>query len=239
MSEKEKFDEVRQESSDDSQPCCSSTQGDDVCCSSGSGDGKSWKTLVFVVVILLAGGVAAHSLLTRSNEAASVSGEAGSFNVAGLPETAGSSIKTRAESEQQSKAVTVLCGVTVDSLMSLERAAADKNAVFILLAGGNEEADRGASAEVEAVVDKLSAKGKSVAAFTLQNNTEGYDQLVKRFSVQSFPCVIVAGRGCGAAAVSGDITERNLLGAFVKASLPASSCGPRGGSPCCPRGPKK
>ncbi|MHC4423084.1 MAG: hypothetical protein ACYSWR_00225 [Planctomycetota bacterium] len=204
-------------------------RSDDVCCSS---DGKSWKTLVFVVVILLAGGVAAHSLLTRG-------GETASLNVTGLPETTCSYTKGGAESEQPSKAVKVLCGVTVDSLMSLERLAADKNAVFILLAGGNEEADRSTSAEVEAVVDKLSAKGKNVAAFTLQNNTDGYDQLVKRFSVQSLPCVIVAGRGCGAAAVSGEITKENLLGAFVKASLPASSCGPRVGSPCCPRGPKK
>jgi hypothetical protein len=123
--------------------------------------------------------------------------------------------------------------------MSLERAAADKNAVFILLAGGNEEADRSASMEVEAVVDKLSAKGKSVAAFTLQNKTEGYDQLVKQFSVESFPCVIVAGRGCGAAAVWGEITEGNLVRAFIKASVPASSCGPQRGSSCCPPRPKK
>lgn len=229
MSEKEKFDEVRQASSDDSQPCCSSTQGDDVCCSSG---GQSWKTLVFVVVILLAGGVAAHSLLTRG-------GETASLNVTGLSEAVCSSTESGAGSEQQSKGFGVLCGVTVDSLMSLERAAADKKAVFILLAGGNEEADRSASAEVEAVVDKLSAKGKQVAAFTLQSNTEGYDQLVKQFSVESFPCVIVAGRGCGAAAVWGEITEGNLVRAFIKASVPVSSCGPRRGSSCCPPRPKK
>ncbi len=89
------------------------------------------------------------------------------------------------------------------------------------------------------VLTKLSAKGKSVAAFTLRGNTEGYDQLVKRFSVQSLPCVVVAGRGCGAAAVSGEITEANLLSAFVKASAPISSCGPRRGSLCCPPRPKK
>jgi hypothetical protein len=236
MDEKENFDEVRQASSDDSQPRCSSTQGDDVCCSSG---GQSWKTLVFVVVILLAGGVAAHSLLTRSGETASVSDQAASFSVAGLPETAGSSTEVSVTSEQPSEAVTVSCGITVDSLMSLERASADKKAVFILLAGGNEEADRSASAEVEAVVDKLSAKGKQVAAFTLQSNTEGYNQLVKQFSVKSLPCVIVAGRGCGAAAVWGEITEGNLVRAFVKASTPISSCGPRKGSSCCPPRPKK
>lgn len=60
MSKKENFDEVRQEDSDDSQPCCSS----------GSGGWKGWKTVVFVVVVLAAGAVAAHSVLTNGKAAA-------------------------------------------------------------------------------------------------------------------------------------------------------------------------
>ncbi|MHC4727302.1 MAG: hypothetical protein ACYS17_08725, partial [Planctomycetota bacterium] len=59
---------------------------------------------------------------------------------------------------------------------------------------------------------------------------EGYDQLITQFSVESFPSVIVAGKGCGAAAVSGEINETKLLRAFVVASTPVS-CGPGG---CCP-----
>ena len=40
------------------------------CCSSGSAGWKSWKTAVFVIVILAAGAVAAHSLLTNGTGAA-------------------------------------------------------------------------------------------------------------------------------------------------------------------------
>jgi hypothetical protein len=35
------------------------------CCSPGSGGGKSWKTAIFVLVVLAAGAVGAHSVLTN------------------------------------------------------------------------------------------------------------------------------------------------------------------------------
>ena len=42
----------------------SSVSGGD-CCSSGSGGWKSWKTAIFILVILAAGALAAHSVLTN------------------------------------------------------------------------------------------------------------------------------------------------------------------------------
>jgi len=42
-------------------------------------------------------------------------------------------------------------------------------------------------------MNMLSAKGKQVAAFTLERGAEGYDQLIKQFSVESLPSVIAAG----------------------------------------------
>lgn len=41
------------------------------CCSPSPGSGKSWKTVVFVLVIAAAGAVAAHSLLTNGGAGAS------------------------------------------------------------------------------------------------------------------------------------------------------------------------
>ena len=68
MTENNDFDEVNQESSDASQPSCSSTPTGDDCCSPG--DGKTWKTVVFLIVILLAGAVAAHSLMAKGGKGA-------------------------------------------------------------------------------------------------------------------------------------------------------------------------
>ncbi len=215
--------------SDSSAPSC-----DVDCCSpSSGGGGKSWKTAVFVVVILLAGAVAAHSLLTKNGETASVSGEgASSFGTSSLFDEAGLSTGSLATSEQPSETVAVSCGITLDSIKSLAKLADERgaNVAFIFLPGEDEDSTRTASAQVEAAINMLSSKGKQVAAFTLERGAEGYDQLIKQFSVESLPSVIVAGKGCGAAAVSGEINETKLLRAFVVASTPASG-GPGG---CCP-----
>ncbi len=219
--------------------CCdSSVPGCGVdCCSPSSSDGKSWKTAVFVVVILLAGAVAAHSLLTKNDETAGVSGDGtSSFGTSGLSGKAGLSTGQPNTNEYLSEAVAVSCGVTLDSIESLAKLADQKkaNVAFIFLAGEDEESARSASVQVEATINMLSTKGKQVAAFTLERGAQGYDQLITQFSVESFPSVIVAGKGCGAAAVSGEINETKLLRAFVVASTPVS-CGPGG---CCPSGPK-
>jgi len=216
---------------DSSSPSC----GVD-CCSPSSGGGKNWKTVVFVVVMLLAGAVAAHSLLTRNGETASISQEGVSFGTTSLCDKAGLSTECPATSKQPSETVAVSCGVTLDSIESLGKSADEggANVVFIFLAGENEELNRIASAQVEATSNMLSAKGKQIAAFTLQKDSEGYDQLIKQFSVELLPSVIVAGQGYGAATVSGEITETKLLRAFVVASAPVA-CGPGG---CCPSGLK-
>ncbi|UCB52782.1 MAG: hypothetical protein JSV10_01445 [Candidatus Zixiibacteriota bacterium] len=133
-----------------------------------------------------------------------------------------------------SDTVAFSCGVTLSSLKALDVVAADEEAVFVILPGGSEEASRNALRQIDAVVRLLSDQGKKVAAFTLEKHREGYDHLVKQFSVKSFPCVVVAGRGCGSVAVSGQITETKLLAALVQASMPPSSCA----TPCVPSGSK-
>ncbi|MHC4171976.1 MAG: hypothetical protein ACYTBX_02615 [Planctomycetota bacterium] len=216
---------------DSSSPSC----GVD-CCSPSAGGGKSWKTVVFVVVILLAGAVAAHSLLTGNGETASISQERASFGTTSLSDEPGASTECPATSEQPSGTVAVSCGVTLDSIESLGKSVDESraNVVFVFLACENDELNQATSAQIEATMNMLSAKGKQMATFTLQKNSEGYDQMIEQFSVESFPSVIVAGKGCGAATVSGEITETKLLRAFVVASTPVS-CGPGG---CCPSGPK-
>lgn len=236
MDENNNPDKIKQEGLGASQPCCPSTSDGGDCCTLGGG--KNWKAVIFVVVILLAGAVAAHSLVTKSNEKASISPEAAaSFNTAGLPDTPELSVEAGAMTEQSSRAVAVSCGVTLDSMQSLGKMAADKNAnvAFIFLAGEDEESARTASAQVEATMNMLSSKGKQVAAFTLHKGADGYDQLTKQFKVNSLPCIIVVGRGCGAGAVSGDITETKLIQAYVAATRPISGCCPGPGTSCPPQ----
>ena len=56
---------------------CDSSSGDDTCCTPGGK--KNWRTALFIGVVVLAGAVAAHSVLTNGNKGASTCGGAGGF----------------------------------------------------------------------------------------------------------------------------------------------------------------
>ena len=66
---------VERDNSDQSQPCdrspaggadCGSASSGGECCPSGPGRGKNFKIAIFVLVVLLAGAVTAHSLLMKN-----------------------------------------------------------------------------------------------------------------------------------------------------------------------------
>lgn len=217
------------------QPCCDTSQSG-ACCSLGSGGGsKNLKTAIFIGVILLAGAVVARSLLTKNGETASQSAEVtSSFDTVGQPDNTGLSTESTATGEQTSETAAISYCTTLDSIKSLDTLAADKTAVFILLAGESEESTAKATGEIEQAVKTISTKGIQVGTYTMDKDTADYAWLVQKLSIKSFPAIVAMGKGCGAATVSGEITEAKLLGAFIKATTPVS-CGPQGGSSCCPK----
>ncbi|UCG60039.1 MAG: hypothetical protein JSU70_11060 [Phycisphaerales bacterium] len=213
----------------DEKPCCDPSTGGD-CCSAGQAGGggsrgKSLRTALFVVVILLAGAVAGHSLLTRN-------GRAG-----GASACAPGSCAQFVGCQQATGTAKVSCGVTLDSLASLNGLAADKKAVFILLPGESQEQTDGAAAQIERVIGTISAQDVPVASFTMNRDAPDHTLLVDKLGITSFPSVVVMGKGYGLATVSGEVTESELLRAFVTALTPMS-CGPGGCGPggCCPSG---
>ena len=203
----------------------------------GSGGGGTsrdsrGKTLVFVLVMLIAVGIGGYSFSKRF---AVKSQDPEQPLITSTSEGApGQSWRSPATIKLPSGVGAVSCGATLSSLKALDDVAADKEAVFVLLLGESGETSENIALLVNAVVRKLSDQGKRVGSFIIEKHGEGYDQLTKEFSVQSLPYVIVAGRGCGSAAVSGEITEIKLLRAFVQASMSPSSCA----IPCAPSGCK-
>ena len=221
-------------------------------CGCGAVGGRSWKTVIFLAVIVLAGGVAAHSLLRDGNPTTpagsalmpcgtSACDRAASCDKAKACESAGACggaklcPKAACAEKKSVRPCGVVCGVKVDSFKSLKEVAKQNNAsvVFIFLAGENEETTRAASSEVEMAIAKLSAQDKQVAAVTLEAGTEEYNSLVRDVSMASLPSVIVIAKGHGRAVVSGEINEASLLAAFVKAT--SASCGFPGSAGCSPR----
>ncbi|MHC4541252.1 MAG: hypothetical protein ACYS74_15965, partial [Planctomycetota bacterium] len=61
MAEHEKSDTSLERTQGGPEPCCASASGEADCCSAGSEGSKHFKTVAFLVVILLACVVAGHS----------------------------------------------------------------------------------------------------------------------------------------------------------------------------------
>jgi len=128
-----------------------------------------------------------------------------------------------------------ICGINLNTITSLDKLAADKDVIFILLPGENTEQIYEASIQVELIVDKLLADNKRVSAFTLDKSAEDYNEVIKQCSIESTPCVVVLGRGCMPVIVTEDFSEARLTNAYVQASTPMPACIPGMGSSCCPK----
>lgn len=217
----------------DIQQCCDGGN----CCPSGSGGGsKSWKIVVFLIIVVAAGAVLARSLISKSNSATDQAQQSfAAIQPDGKPDTS-SAINATAKSD---KAAPTIWGPELDSLASLNKMAADTDAVFILLLADNDQqGNQTIASEIEAAAKKIQAGGTRISAFRLTKDAPDYAQLTSQFSL---PCVLAMVKGRGASGVSGQITETKLVQAFVTASRPTSGCGPSGCGPagCGPIGPRK
>jgi len=57
--------EINEDKAQQNESCNDSSGSGGDCCSSGSGNWKSWKTVLFILVLLAAGALAAHSVLSN------------------------------------------------------------------------------------------------------------------------------------------------------------------------------
>jgi hypothetical protein len=185
---------------------------------------RSWgKKLALVLIVSMALAAGTYSFYKRST--AKAQGQERLKIGSNLDERPGLSTDSPAAKDESSKTDASSCDIPSNSMKLLGAQAVDKDAVFLFLPGDNKGKARSVSRQVEKVVDMLSAKGKKVVSITLTKNDEGYDQLKEEFSVESLPSVVIAGGGCRPMMLnSSEITESNLLLAFVLASSPPSSC---------------
>jgi hypothetical protein len=234
----------------DVQPCC----GGGDCCSSGSeSGGKSWKTLICILVLLAAGAVLAHSFIEKSDTDGDQSKQGFApipmDNMSDTPSPPSDAVKAEIPVETDSrietppvadetikqtipaKAAPSLWKAELDSMASLNKMATNTDAVFILLTAKGPQDDQTITKEIDAAAKKIQANGVRVSAFRLSQAAPEYAQLAKQVSV---PCVLAMVKGGGMSAVSGEISEAKLVQAFVAASRPSSGCCPPGSGVTCP-----
>ncbi|TKJ33510.1 MAG: hypothetical protein CEE38_20330 [Planctomycetes bacterium B3_Pla] len=135
-----------------------------------------------------------------------------------------------------------LWGPELDSLASLDEVATEVDAVFILIAGKNQQDAQTLVGEIEAATKNIRSRGNQISAFRLKEDAADYENMAEQFSV---PTVMAMVKGLGYSAVSGQITEANLLDAFTTALQAPAGCCPPGTDPsvcdtmgCGPSDPK-
>ncbi len=184
---------------------------DDANCCCNSGRTPRSKTVIFATVMLLAVGVAAYSMVKKNGAAAS-----------GTPSASTSKGDGGAGS---------LAEIRLESVEAAEKLATERDVTFLVLPGQDTSSTNAACDQVSAAFGKLLVQGQKTAAFTLPQSAGAYSAMMKRFNVDSAPCVVVLGNGGRPSAVAGEITETKLLRAAVMAGLRSNCC--PGGS-CCP-----
>lgn len=219
-----------EQNASDVQPCCDGGK----CCSSGSDGGcGKLKIVVFVLILVAAGVVLARSLINKSNSAADQTQQLfATMPLDGKLDTP-AVVDAAAETQASDQPAPSLWGEPLNSLASLNEVATKADAVFVLLAAEDPQADQTITKEIEAAAKTIQNGGTRVSAFRLTKDTPNYAQVAKQVSI---PCVLAIVRGGGVSTVSADqINETKLVQAFVAASRPSSGCCPPGSGATCPQ----
>jgi hypothetical protein len=192
------------------------------------------KMAISLLVLLAVGGVliykASSARQTASNDMAT--GSASVFAVAqaapeAVPGTAAQPTAQSGPIAQPSQASGKF-GEYLQALSDLNKVALNQDAVFIFIPGAkNEPVQDPTNAALLAAQKTLRSNNITLGLYTLRTSSPDYSAISRQ--VQT-PAILVASKGKGMAAVSGDVTETKLLQAFV-ASSSAGGCGPSGCGP--------
>ena len=136
--------------------------------------------------------------------------------------------KNATEAQPAKATIRLGIGEYLESLSDLNKVALSQDAVFIFIPRDkNEAVQEQTNSAVLAAQKTLKNNDITLGLYTLSVNSPDYSGISKQ--VQA-PAILVASKGRGIAAVSGDITESKLLQAFM-ASSRAGGCGPSGCGP--------
>ncbi len=193
-----------------------------------TGISKKGKTIICLVIAIVAVVVLAHSVMQKTETGIDQGQNAFATKItaaekASIPQTEGKANKT-------DQAKPSLWGKPLESLASLDEVAAQKDAIFVYLPTKGQGLSENVKKNIEVAAGKAQSRGTTMALYTLDDGSKDYAQLANQTST---PCVLAMVKGSGMSVVSGNISEGNLLQALVTASRPSgcspgSSCGPSG-----------
>ncbi len=194
--------------------------------------GRQTKIVVSLIVLLAVAGIFLYKALaakdSASNNTAAKNGSAFAFAQPPPSATPGANSQSSGAATPDAAKAGQKVGENLESLSALNKVAVNQDAVFVFIpAPRNDLADDKTNAAVLAAQRTLKSSKITLGLYTLPNSAPDYSTISAQ--VQT-PAILVASKGKGMAAVSGDVTEEKLLQAFM-ASSKAGGCGPSGCGP--------
>lgn len=188
--------------------------------------GKGIKAAISLVVLIAVIGV----LVFKASNAKSFSAKSLDFSNAQTGPAAMLGADAQASKSVESSTAGQKIGESLESLKLLNKVALSQDAVFIYIpAKSDEPAASKTNDAILAAQKALKAKNIALGLYTLPVSSSDYSAISAQ--VQS-PAILVACKGKGMVAVSGDVTETKLLQAFTASSRAggcgAGGCGPSG-----------
>lgn len=202
-------------------------------CGKPSGNKKA-KTVICLIVLLAICGIFVYKAKSAKQSAPTITETA--FVAPIVNQATGQEPAVKSVEDKKN------VGELLDSLASLNKLAANQDAVFIFVPANNNEIVKKETLDAIASAEqKLKSSDIKLGLYTLQfSPSKEYADIAKQLTL---PSVLVMSKGRGMGAVSGEITETKLLQAYV-ASSRAGGCCPSGGgsagcSPTAPVGPRR
>ena len=200
-------------------------------CGTPSG-GRKVKIVVSLIVLLAVAGIfiykAAAAKDYASNYTAAKDGAAFAFAEPAPSTVPEAATQPSAAATPDAAKAGQKVGEYLESLSDLNKVAVSQDAVFVFIpAPKNDLADDKTNAAMLAVQRTLKSSNITLGLYILPTRSPDYSGISAQ--VQA-PAILVACKGKGMAAVSGEVTEAKLLQAFVAVSS-AGGCGPSGCGP--------
>lgn len=181
--------------------CCEDSDCSCTSTSDGSNSGSGWKIVVFSVVILLAGAVAAYSLIWRS-------GDNSSGCVPG------------------SAACAVSCA-GLSAIPGLEQELAGYDFALVVLPSPEEGLPPDIASTVSAANIAINAKGVKARRLTLHPDDSVFATVADQFKIAEFPAVLALGKTSAVVLTQSGIHEDTILNVYNQsAEALRATCAP-------------
>ncbi len=194
--------------------------GPDCACNTKTKEFSRLKIILLAIIIIVAGAALGQSLIRKAHAATVPSPTGYSASLSLNPP----------QEKKQSDPSQPEAFIPLESISSLNTVAQDMGGVFVLLVDNDAGKTPAIVKEISVARDAIASRGMRIGLFQLNRNSQDFAMASSQLKP---PGVLVLVKGKGMRGVRGDeITQRNLLQAFMAAMQPSGCCASGSGGSC-------